>query len=461
LYQLLFELEQGTRYTEFISQVPEAAFARGAADVVKAIRRLGLIPTHRKARWDEVLTLEVPFLARNNTGVWLLYRVREGNLQRLVLGEEKAVPVAKEEFTSSWTGDLITAAKPTAEELEKAPRIVFQEATHDFGKLWQGDVVDHVFAFRNDGKSTLVITDIRATCGCTAAVVSRDATSETKTAAPSPGTEFPFEPGESGFLKVTFNTAGKRLKTESSVKVFSNDPRNPLAEIRVSAGVRVPLEVIPPTAYFGRVSKGSALTRNIRITSMGDPAFTIIGATCPNPRVGTEVVLLQPQDPSADTIEYVLKVTLDIDGIGYGVEIKDRITVQTSSQKSPTIMVGVQALVSGELFLTPSPLYITPLYPNRDITRFVTLMNNGSRNVKVLDVRSDIPGFSFTIEPVKEGKQYRIKGLLKVEGKPGSIEGEIVVLTDHPTQPELRVPVTSTLPGADPLPSAAGTGSGR
>ena len=63
---------------------------------------------------------------------------------------------------------------------EQSPRIVFQEALHDFGTVEQGDQVNHLFKFTNQGTRNLRIESVKTSCGCTAAVISSEVTLQGK-----------------------------------------------------------------------------------------------------------------------------------------------------------------------------------------------------------------------------------------------------------------------------------------
>jgi len=88
------------------------------------------------------------------------------------------------------------------------PKIVFEELTHDFGKVAQGTVLEHSFKFKNEGSGKLIVSSIRASCGCTGAVL--DGKKE-------------FEENESGEIKVTLNTQGREGIQIKTVFVTSND----------------------------------------------------------------------------------------------------------------------------------------------------------------------------------------------------------------------------------------------
>ncbi|HEY5536896.1 MAG TPA: DUF1573 domain-containing protein [Ignavibacteria bacterium] len=88
------------------------------------------------------------------------------------------------------------------------PKIVFEELTHDFGKVAQGTVLEHSYKFKNEGSGKLIVSSIRASCGCTGAVL--DGKKE-------------FEENETGEIKVTLNTQGREGIQVKTVFVTSND----------------------------------------------------------------------------------------------------------------------------------------------------------------------------------------------------------------------------------------------
>src|SRR5438128_1475836 len=47
------------------------------------------------------------------------------------------------------------------------PVFKFEEETHDFGAITQGEKVSYAFKFKNAGKGDLVISGASGSCGCT------------------------------------------------------------------------------------------------------------------------------------------------------------------------------------------------------------------------------------------------------------------------------------------------------
>lgn len=94
---------------------------------------------------------------------------------------------------------------------EKQAKISFEVSTHDFGDITQGDQVQHVFKFTNNGTAPLVLTNVATTCGCTAPTWPREA----------------ILPGESGEILIKFNSAGKMGMQNKVITIYSNATNNP------------------------------------------------------------------------------------------------------------------------------------------------------------------------------------------------------------------------------------------
>ncbi|WP_144604560.1 DUF1573 domain-containing protein [Algoriphagus algorifonticola] len=82
----------------------------------------------------------------------------------------------------------------------------FSEMEYNFGTIKEGEVIEHIFNFTNNGQAPLVISNITASCGCT-----------------SPDwTKTPVNPGEKGFVKVVFNSTAKSGAQAPTVTIQAN-----------------------------------------------------------------------------------------------------------------------------------------------------------------------------------------------------------------------------------------------
>lgn len=90
------------------------------------------------------------------------------------------------------------------------PTMDFTDTLHDFGTLNEGEKAVYDFAFTNNGKTPLIISDAKGSCGCTVAEFPRD----------------PIAPGASGKIQVVFNSIDKSGHQEKSVSVTTNTARS-------------------------------------------------------------------------------------------------------------------------------------------------------------------------------------------------------------------------------------------
>jgi hypothetical protein len=88
----------------------------------------------------------------------------------------------------------------------KLPKFEFEKTEYNFGEIMQGQQVTHEFKFKNTGGSDLVITNAVGSCGCTVPEFPKD----------------PVKPGNSGIIKVTFNSDGKQDEQNKTVTLTAN-----------------------------------------------------------------------------------------------------------------------------------------------------------------------------------------------------------------------------------------------
>jgi Protein of unknown function (DUF1573) len=104
--------------------------------------------------------------------------------------DAKTVPSKELKTETTKSAQLVTPeVKTPATPAQSA--IKWDQEMHDFGDIEKGKPVTYEFSFTNSTKETILITNVRPACGCTAA-------NYTKT---------PIKPGEKGMVAATFNAA--------------------------------------------------------------------------------------------------------------------------------------------------------------------------------------------------------------------------------------------------------------
>ncbi|MFM7022161.1 MAG: DUF1573 domain-containing protein [Flavobacteriales bacterium] len=120
----------------------------------------------------------------------------------ILLGGALVLGACGSESTSAEATDIVTNVEPTT----GGPEITFEKEVFDFGKVKQGEEINHVFKFKNTGDQPLQIIDAKGSCGCTVP----DAPKEL------------IAPGAVADLDVKVNTSNKRGQINVTVSVKTN-----------------------------------------------------------------------------------------------------------------------------------------------------------------------------------------------------------------------------------------------
>jgi uncharacterized protein DUF1573 len=121
---------------------------------------------------------------------------------------------------SVLSAQTVASAAPKASNAAPATVEVLglKETSFDFGKIPQARPVTHVFQFTNNGKDSLRLENVQASCGCTTPEWSKNAV----------------EPGATSSIKVGYNAAAEGPFTKT-VSIFFNG--NQVKTITISGTV--------------------------------------------------------------------------------------------------------------------------------------------------------------------------------------------------------------------------------
>ena len=126
------------------------------------------------------------------------------------------------------------------------PVITFEKTEHDFGKINEADGrVSVVFSFKNEGMAPLVLSNVRASCGCTTPTWTKE----------------PVEPGQSGSITVTYNPNGRPGRFQKTVTITSN-ASEPTKKVYIKGEV-IPKQAKPVNKYTVAVGELSMKTTTL------------------------------------------------------------------------------------------------------------------------------------------------------------------------------------------------------
>lgn len=80
------------------------------------------------------------------------------------------------------------------------------DSVYDFGTVTDGEKVEYSYRFKNTGTTPLMVVSATASCGCTV----------------PEKPEKPILPGETGYIKVVFNSAGRAGTNHKDITVIAN-----------------------------------------------------------------------------------------------------------------------------------------------------------------------------------------------------------------------------------------------
>ena len=94
-----------------------------------------------------------------------------------------------------------------AELIDVPTTMSFDEMIFDFGRVVDGEVVTKIFTFENTGDEDLILLSVKGSCGCTI---------------PEEWPTEPISPGDSGEIKVKFNSANRVGNIRKTVRIEAN-----------------------------------------------------------------------------------------------------------------------------------------------------------------------------------------------------------------------------------------------
>jgi hypothetical protein len=155
------------------------------------------------------------------------------------------------------SGQALNAERQTL-NADSAPRLTFEKVVHNFGNVSPGSANTYLFSFKNTGNTTLKITDVNSTCGCTVSKLLKNE----------------YAPGETGQLAVGYLAQNQFGETSMPLHVYSNDPANPIITLSVKSKI-VTLVDFEPKNLNLMLLKQNGDCPEIKIKSLDGTPFAI------------------------------------------------------------------------------------------------------------------------------------------------------------------------------------------
>ncbi|MBI5363033.1 MAG: DUF1573 domain-containing protein [Planctomycetes bacterium] len=351
----------------------------------------------------------------------------------------------------------------------------FGTDTKNFGKVLQGDVLNHVFQLVSNGEEDLVIRQAKPTCGCTVAQITQQ----------QPDGSFapyafgnPIPVGRKLEIKATLHTVNKRGHAGSRINIFSNDPRGQ-TQLGLEADVDPFLNINPALINFNTLSAKDTAKDKASITTAAGQRVKL-NAPLDNVPQGLKIEL-KALDADADgkASRWDLEVTAGpglVEGsLAYMVPLKSDMSIPGGDKlpngQMPTYeaSITVMARVTGMIEFAPAFVSLGLIRPGVTQSRSIRLTSHDTE-YKVAEPKVSIQGrdtveweyskyFSTVVRPVPNENAVDVEVTLNgmPESLNGSFSGNLVIQTGYAAKPEIKLPITGVCRGGAVAPTSGAT----
>jgi len=348
--------------------------------------------------------------------------------------------------------------------------IQFKESTHDFGDFKENlGVQTYRFEFKNVGDSSLVITNVQASCGCTTPSWSKE----------------PVAPGKKGFVEAAYNPAGRPGVFNKSLTVISNSKKSPVSTLTIKGNVKekdktiadiFPREIgdfriLSEYLNVGFAYPTKIMTNTFKIYNDTNRTITFkpIKQQFNHIKISIEPMEVKPHQEATIKVEYDAKARNDW---GY---MNDMFELESTGGYTDKVTMYVVATIQEEARknLTPEELKAAPrlsfeggkkeydfgvLSPGDVVNYEFIFTNTGGSDLKIHKTKASC-GCTAS-EPSKKllapGEKSNIKVTFNSTGKhDGDQSQSVTIYTNDPTEPTqyitIKAKIDSKKPAASPL----------
>lgn len=397
-----------------------------------AAEKLGLFPVALHLTIKELSRLDVPAIVWVNKDHFIVVHKSTFWGTKFLIEDPPNAPetISKADLEKQWDGETLVFSQELREQLAQqitekknlkyfTPALFSENTVCFFGTVAQGDTLEHIFKIENIGSEPLVI-DSRSTCSCIASIL----------------TDRTLAPGDTGEIKVTFETEHRIGQIIQGVTLRTNDPNNRMVDLQLAATVRGDNKVAPERIFLNEVYKNSQCKRTINVIDPGDGTLEI-------ERIVTHSnITAQVSSAALDSVHgRFIPITLDIriqDEVGDFINTIDIYAVNQNKKLS----VDIYGTVLGDYRLEPSMVFWDMVSDSIDQEKEVLLKPYGSNDLSLKIGDNTLPVICELIE-ISSGGYKLICSIEKIAT--GTIQGNIPIVSTETSEVIAEIPIYAKL----------------
>ncbi|MHC4112509.1 MAG: DUF1573 domain-containing protein, partial [Planctomycetota bacterium] len=303
-------------------------------------------------------------------------------------GAEKTLIIKPAEQTDMSIEDKGTEAVSAESQVKPAagqdgPGITFESLVCDLGQI--EPKTKHVFEFKftNTGNEVLTITRVRTPCACTVPKLKKKE----------------YAPGESGTLKVTYQSAARAGPVKKYVFVQCNDKVNPSVKLAIKVEIVIKVAHEPKKLDL-LLDKENAGCPAITLTSLDNQPFSITGFKSTGDSITADF------DPLMKKTSFVIQPKADMEKLRTGLKGNIEISLTHPECKKVTIIFDTLT----EFKVDPRVIYIREAVPQKPVTKTVSILSNYNEDVEIESTSSKKGTVKvLTKEKVLNGCQFELE----------------------------------------------------
>jgi hypothetical protein len=330
-------------------------------------------------------------------------------------------------------------------------KMTFENMSHDFGTIKEElGSVTYDFKFTNTGNAPLIISNVKASCGCTTPDWTKD----------------PVLPGKTGFIRAVYSTTGRPGAFNKSLTITANTepattnlfisgtvtpkPKSPEEEYpKVVGNIRYASDILD----FGRITTKDTISKVFVLYNAGAAPVTFQAPQGLPKHLTAKIIPMTIE--SKQTAK--LKITYDPKKKNDLGPVSDKITITTNEPAENKKVFSVkadineyfpplseQALAAApKMELSGTPVDMGTVKSKSVTTAYIDITNTGKQDLVIRKVRTSAGSLSAHAEKttIKPGMKGRIKLSYTAGDKPMPELLLVWIYSNDPTMPTQQVSV--------------------
>ena len=232
-------------------------------------------------------------------------------------------------------------------------------------------------------------------------------------------------------LHAELSLRGRSGPQRHRLYVESSDPARPCLELRLVGEAYAEADVQPDRLYWGNLRADADAVRTVEVVFHPAAPARVRGVSIEGPGFAAA---LETREPGRCYRVHVRPVPPMPPGA-----FERELRLETDHPRFPALTVPMQGRVVGELYAVPDTLWLAATPTHEPVNRLLIVQASRKEAFTLKAVAAPRPDIEVRARrTLSGGYRLEVRHLLPDPALDGR---ELVITTDHPLQPEVRVPI--------------------